>query len=225
MGPGPGIEVQQVDDLVYGYLRDRIVRGLEPGTPLKLAEIAELLAVSTMPVRAALVRLEADGLVQRLPRRGTIVAPVSMEDLEEIQAVRFGIEGFAARLGAEKLDSARLAEMRDLLAKLPKADRIKDPERKADVYLESERRIRWICYEASGRAKLLRLVSSYRDIAERYVRLALRLGEGSFESDVALQEAFVRACESGSADDVESSVRRTLQWTIDLCRPILDRRQ
>ena len=222
-GLGRELEVQQVDDLVYAHLRDRIVRGLEPGTVLRLAEIAELLSVSTMPVRAALLRLEADGLVERIPRRGTIVAPVSMEDLEEIQAVRFGIEGFAARLGAAKLSRAELGEMRTLLTRLPQADKIKDPEKKADIYLSSERRIRAICYEASGREKLLRLVKSYQDTAERYVRLALKLNEGSLKSDIVLQRDFVEACESGDAEAVENAVRRTLQWTIDFCRPLLAR--
>ena len=65
MGPAvPGhLTIRSAEDQVYEALRDQIVHGLEPLTPLRLNEIAASLAVSTMPVRAALRRLESEGLV------------------------------------------------------------------------------------------------------------------------------------------------------------------
>ena len=52
----------------------------------------------TMPVRSALSALQAEGLVRQMRHRGATVAPLGLEDLEVIQAVRAGIEGFAARV-------------------------------------------------------------------------------------------------------------------------------
>ena len=62
-------------------------------------------------MRHALRRLESEGLVVSLPRRGSRVAPLSVEELEEIQALRLGVETYLARLGAEAITDAALAEM------------------------------------------------------------------------------------------------------------------
>jgi len=97
---------------VYEELRARIVRnGLPAGTQLPLAELAEELGVSTMPIRSALSVLQTEGLVRQLPHRGATVAPFEVEDLEVIQAVRSGIEGFAARTGARGLTQGKVDEM------------------------------------------------------------------------------------------------------------------
>jgi GntR family transcriptional regulator, rspAB operon transcriptional repressor len=217
-----GIDVKQIDDVVYRHLRERIVKGLRPGTPLRLREISDQLGVSTMPVRAALLRLESDGLAQKLPRRGTVVAPLSLADLEEIQAVRFGIEAFAGRLGVANLGSSHIASMRKLVDKLRKATPAQAGDRGTDAYLNTVRNLHHICYKASGRETLMKLVRSYEDSAERYIRLALLADTEAFESDTRLQEEFVDACESRDPDNVESTVRRNLQWTLDVCRPSLE---
>lgn len=219
--PTQGLHLQQVDDVVYEYLRNQIVRGIEPGTPLRLAEIAEALDVSTMPVRAALVRLEADGLVQKIPRRGTVVAPMSMEDLEEIQAVRFGIEAFAGRLGAEKLTEPAVKEMYVVLESIESIGDGRDAIEQTDAYLEAVRTLHAVCYEASGRSRLVHLIQVYEQAAERYIRLAMRADSEAVRSDTTQQRAFVAACESRDPERVEKTVRRSLQWTLDLCRPLL----
>lgn len=217
-----GLDVEQVDDVVYKYLREQIVKGLRPGSPLRLREISDQLGVSTMPVRAALVKLESDGLVQKLPRRGTVVAPLSLHDLEEIQAVRFGIEAFAGRLGVANLDAAHIADMRKLVEKLRKRKSARPTDRGTDTYLNTVRNLHHICYRASGRETLMKLIQSYEDSAERYIRLALLTDSEAFDSDTRLQEEFVDACESRNPDEVESTVHRNLQWTLDLCRPSLE---
>src|SRR2546426_1115964 len=102
------LEIKSAEDHVFEALRARILRGLAPGSPLRLAEIADQYGVSMMPVRSALRRLEAEGLIRQLPRRGAVVAPLELSDLEEIQAVRAGLEGYAARLGAERIGETGL---------------------------------------------------------------------------------------------------------------------
>src|SRR4051794_18069210 len=72
----------------YEQIRQRILLGvLPPESSLALAELADELGVSTMPVRAALARLTSEGLVRKLRSRVSIVAPLEIEDFEEIQAV------------------------------------------------------------------------------------------------------------------------------------------
>lgn len=157
------------EERVYRTLRDEIERGLAPGTPLRLETIATRLGVSTMPVRAALGRLAADGLVRTQPRRGTTVAPLSLDDIEEIQAIRWGIEGLAARLGADAATDATRERMRAHLADLEAAAARGD----TDAYLEATYALEDTCYLAAGRPRLVATVRSYRRAALRYVRLVV----------------------------------------------------
>ena len=106
------IVISSVEDGVYRALR-REIGQLEraPGERLPLEELAARFQVSLTPVRHALRRLESEGLVVSVPRRGSRVAPLSVEELEEIQAIRLGLETFLAREGAERCTKSALAEM------------------------------------------------------------------------------------------------------------------
>lgn len=162
----PGASGRSTEDHVHAILRDEIEHGLAPGTPLRLSVIAERLGVSTMPVRAALKRLEGDGLVRVMARRGTVVAPLELDDIEEIQAIRWGIEGLAARIGAEAVTDGAVEEMRRHLERIGAAATAHD----TDAYLAATYDLEDTCYRAAGRPRLLETVRHYRRAALRYVR-------------------------------------------------------
>src|SRR5438105_3225610 len=89
-------------DAVYEALRQRIVEGeFAPGQRLRSDALATALKVSRTPVREALRKLEAEGLVGLSPRGGLIVQELSEDDLNEIFLIREALEGQAARLAAE----------------------------------------------------------------------------------------------------------------------------
>ena len=115
-------EVVSAEDGVYRALRAEIGRlELAPGLRLPLEELAARFDVSATPVRHALRRLESDGLVVIARRRGARVAPLSLEELEEIQALRLGLETFLARHGAEQCTDAALGEMVQARAEMEQA--------------------------------------------------------------------------------------------------------
>jgi DNA-binding GntR family transcriptional regulator len=90
-------------DLVYARLKDDIVAGrLDPGVPISERALADEYAVSRVPVREALIRLERDGLVQTWPGRGAAVKVLSAEQMRSVYLAREAIEGMAARLAAER---------------------------------------------------------------------------------------------------------------------------
>jgi DNA-binding GntR family transcriptional regulator len=200
--------IKSAEDQVYEVLRDEIVHVMEPGSPLPLARIAERLGVSTMPVRAALMRLEADGLVHQVPRRGAIVAPLELDDLQEIQAIRAGIEGLAARLGARRVDDRTLGRMEALLGVLRSAAGRHD----LDQYLRIAGEFEDECYRAAGRPRLLHLVQGHRQAAQRYVRLAL--GD-SPDFEVAFHERLYGAAAAHDGPAAEATIRAALAWTLD----------
>jgi DNA-binding GntR family transcriptional regulator len=103
---------------VYGVIRDAILDlSLEVGSPLVEDDLAKQLGTSKTPVRDALLALERDGLVTRIPYKGTYVTEVSLKDATEIFELRAVLEGLAARLAARNLSPKVLDEAEDLLDK------------------------------------------------------------------------------------------------------------
>jgi len=86
------IEVRSAEQEVYEALRREITRGLAPGTPLRLAQLADRFKISTMPVRSAIAHLEADGLVAQRPRRGAIVTDLTVDDFTDLYTIRRALE-------------------------------------------------------------------------------------------------------------------------------------
>ncbi|MBE0689834.1 MAG: GntR family transcriptional regulator, partial [Anaerolineae bacterium] len=83
---------------VYSRIRDAIVDGtFQSGTPLKQDQLATEFGVSKIPIREALVLLEADGFVESFPGRGAIVAKLSPGEVEEIYLMRLALEPILLR--------------------------------------------------------------------------------------------------------------------------------
>ena len=105
----------------YDILRDAIAEmpiydGTDDDIRLDERALAEQLGISRTPVRAALQRLETDGVVQTIPRRGIYVVRKTKAEIIEVILASAALEGMAARLAAERATDAELA---DLLARYP----------------------------------------------------------------------------------------------------------
>jgi len=105
-----------VDEIVEA-IRDRIVRGeLEPGLKINQQAFADVLAVSRTPLREAFQRLEADGWIDLRARRGAEVRPLTVDEAEEIFAMRVVLETAAARLATAthaEVDERRVRALLD----------------------------------------------------------------------------------------------------------------
>ncbi|UOQ57163.1 GntR family transcriptional regulator [Leucobacter allii] len=107
---------------VYAWVRDRIIEGsLATGSRVREREVAEELGVSRIPIREAFPRLEAEGYIRTLPRRGAVVAPLALADVVELFDVRASLEVLAARLAAARCAAG--AEAERLVAALETAER------------------------------------------------------------------------------------------------------
>lgn len=96
----------------YARLLDEIRTGaLAPGARLTETEIAERLEISRTPVREAIRRLEADGLVSHVPRAGAVVRQLSYPEIVELYEMRVVLEGTAARLAARSASEVELDEL------------------------------------------------------------------------------------------------------------------
>ena len=103
------------EDMVTGVLREAIVTGaFSPGERLPQDQLAELLMVSRMPIRAALRQLDSEGLVVNIPHRGAKVRELTPVELRELYELRVVVECFALRRSVRTASPADLVELREL---------------------------------------------------------------------------------------------------------------
>lgn len=106
--PTPPSRVEQVYDAIV----DDICTGrLSPGTPLRQEQLADRFSVSRQPVQQALLLLRNQGLVREFGRRGLEVAPVERELVSHLYDLRAILDGYAARLAAERHRSEELTRL------------------------------------------------------------------------------------------------------------------
>jgi len=112
-------DIRSLRDRAYDDIREAILTGaLRPGDRIKERDVAAQMGVSTTPVKEALRRLEQDGLVVSQPRRGAVVGPLVLTAPAEILQIRADLEGYAARLAAEKMSTPQKRAVADELADL-----------------------------------------------------------------------------------------------------------
>jgi DNA-binding GntR family transcriptional regulator len=114
--------VANAADSVYQTLREAIVDGqLEPGDALIEWHVARQFGTSRTPVREALLRLEAEGLAFRVPRRGLVVRQISEHEIFEVYAVRIALETLAAREAASEAMPSDISQLRWVNQRLSEA--------------------------------------------------------------------------------------------------------
>jgi DNA-binding GntR family transcriptional regulator len=215
------LEISSVEDGVYRALRQEIGRlKLVPGQRLRLEELAGRFGVSLTPVRHALRRLESEGLVVSLPRRGSRVAPLSVAELEEIQALRLGLETFLARFGAEAVTDEALDDMTLARDEMERAFRAGD----LDAYLASFWSLRDACYRCASRPRLERTLQDQRVRVERYVLTLCRDPE-AFADLRRGPDTLLEACRSRDGDAAEAATRDALLWVLAELRRMLENDQ
>jgi DNA-binding GntR family transcriptional regulator len=212
------LEISSVEDGVYRALRQAIGRlDLAPGERLRLEELAGRFDVSLTPVRHALRRLESEGLVVSLPRRGSRVAPLSVDELEEIQAIRLGLETLLARAGAERCTTGALADMEGARDEMERAFRAGD----LDAYIRSFWSLRDACYRCAGRPRLLRAAEDQRIRVERYILYLCRDPE-AFADLRRGPDTLLEACRAGDGPAAEAGTRDALLWVLAELQRMLD---
>jgi DNA-binding GntR family transcriptional regulator len=158
-------------DRAYLVLREEIIRvELAPGTVLREGELMERLGVGRTPVREALQRLQRDGFVTVLPRRGTLVSEITITDLAAIYEVRRRLESWASRLAAERASVADRAEAEQLVSELDALSLHEGYE----GLLALDRRIHRFVYRCTKNPFLADTLDQYHNLSLRILHVAMK---------------------------------------------------
>ncbi|QLD11513.1 GntR family transcriptional regulator [Microbacterium oleivorans] len=180
-------------DRAYATLLREIQYGeLAPGTVLGEVEQAARLGVSRTPLREALRRLRADGLVRQASPRVTVVADVDAADIVALFAVRRALEETAARLAAGRGDRAAFADLRDAFAE---TGAVTDP----DAYYARIARFDAALDEAAANGYLASALAIVRTHLVRVRRLA-RDNPDRLAASIGEHRLIAAAIAAGDAD-------------------------
>lgn len=184
-----------IPDLVAGKIHDRIMSGeIPPGSHLRLSELAKEFGTSQMPIREAVRRLEALGLVDIHAHRGAFVRQLSKKDFEDTMEVRMILERTAIERAASRFSSDLADQARDLLARHNHMHSEGDEIAARELHTEFHH----FLYRASGSDWLVRAIDPVWRNSERY-RFGSSRDKHSHDGNHALEhEEIVAACESGN---------------------------
>ena len=180
----------------YDHLREEIIAGhLQPGAELAEVALSEQLGVSRGPIREAIGRLAAEGLVTVRPRRGAIVRSLSKDEFLELYQVREALEIMAVRLAVPRLGTDDFAALQALIDTMSKhAERGEITE-----FFEANVAFHAYLLEASGNRKLKELYGQLLGQMGRYRMRSLTL-RGNLHRSVAEHAAILRAAKRGNTE-------------------------
>jgi DNA-binding GntR family transcriptional regulator len=151
-------------------IRELILAGkLPPGTRLRQEDLAEQMTISRTPLREALMKLEQEGLIAVLPRRGFRVVELNFIEAIELYELREMLDGLAARLAAEKAAPDVLRRLKDLVDEMERCAKADN----ADDWLVHHGAFHEEILRASGNGRLMALIANIRLTIQRFHPLLL----------------------------------------------------
>jgi DNA-binding GntR family transcriptional regulator len=196
---------------VYGRLRGAIISGdLPPDTRLYEHRLAVDLGVSRTPVREALAMLDAEELVVSKRNGGTIVRRVTAVEVQETYEVRAVVEGYAARLAAERITADQLSALEALDEKMQEAlEEGGDEEERAQRLGELNAEFHRLIGAAAGNSVLARAMASLLD-TPLYARAYQAYTDHGKHASLADHARMIDLLAAGGADACERFWREHL---------------
>lgn len=187
-------------DLAYDFIKRRIMeRRLLPGQRIRASQIAEEIGTSVLPVREALLSLEAEKLVTITPYVGAVVAWVAPEEIQEIIAMLAVLEGYATGQAAARAE--------EFAAKLPAInDRLRAALKQEmwSWFIELNREFHFTIFEASGNGQLVDNIRVFwSQLDTMLAATSFHLVPNRAEEDLSDHEALHRLLTDASADPLE----------------------
>ena len=152
-------------DVVFNTLRQAILRGeLKPGERLMEIHLAEKLGVSRTPIREAIRKLELEGLVTMIPRRGAGVARITEKNLRDVLEVRRALDAFSCELACDRITKQEGDELYRACEEFAAATATRD----ATVIAAADVKLHDIIVHAAGNERLTEILNNLSEQMYRY---------------------------------------------------------
>lgn len=152
-------------EIVFESIRGAIISGtLKPGERLMEVQLAEKLGVSRTPIREAIRKLELEGLVIMMPRKGAYVADLSIKDITDVLEIRAVLEGLASGLAALRITDEEIEELEMTAVKFNQAI----DEGDFDAIVQRDIEFHDLIFKATRNEKLIQITNNLREQVQRF---------------------------------------------------------
>ena len=190
-------------DVVFNTLRQAILKGeLEPGERLMEIQLADRLGVSRTPIREAIRKLELDGLVLMIPRKGAEVARISEKSLREVLEVRRSLEELATELACQRMNANALQELEDAQESFQNAIREGD----LMMIAEADEHYHDIIYRGTSNSRLVQILNNLQEQMYRY-RLEYIKDTAKHQILVVEHDHILRALKERRVAEAKAAIR------------------
>jgi DNA-binding GntR family transcriptional regulator len=208
-----------ISNIAQERIRAAILEGvLPPGSRIDQNQLARDLNTSLVPVREALKKLESEGFVQIVPRRGAFVTEVSMQDLEDLYSARVIVEGAAGYNAAALLTDDDLRRLQQIHTQMNEALGHEDYDR----FTRLNRQFHFVIFDRVGSTYLSKMIAGLWELAERY-RYRSALFKERAELIQLEHKAMLDACERHDGEALRSAIVRHAEETMNGIRAFVTR--
>jgi DNA-binding GntR family transcriptional regulator len=199
-----------VEDIAT-HLSDAIFEGkLHPGQPIIETELQRLLGVSRAPLREALLKLEGQGLIKMVPRRGAFVRAITPRWISEIFTVRAWLEGLAARLTVQRADPSCCKRLEEIVADMGRLAQ----QKRFKAYFYRHWDFHRVFSEGSGNAELCERIASMRR-ESLWLSYSITYFEHNHQASQKTHRRIADLFRQGDPEEVEQAVRVHILDAID----------
>ncbi|MCT4596712.1 MAG: GntR family transcriptional regulator [Vallitalea sp.] len=184
-------------DVVFNTLREAILKGeLIAGERLMEKQLAERMGVSRTPIREAIRKLELEGLVVMIPRKGAEVARITHKDIKDVLEVRAALEELAVKIACNKITDEDLTKLKRTTEEFQIACNYKD----IDDIIKKDVEFHDIIFNSTENEKLIQIINNLREQIYRYrVEYIRKLND--FDMLVKEHDQIVKHVEARDADE------------------------
>lgn len=176
-------------DVIFNTIREAIIAGeLKPGERLMEVQLADKMGVSRTPVREAIRKLELEGLVEMIPRKGAHVAEVSVKDIMDVLEIRASMDGLATALAAKRITPEEIKELKHVYSQF-----VTNVEKEnVNGTIKKDAEFHDVIYRASRNDKLLQISNNLKEQVQRFRVIYLK-GFGSTGDIIKEHEQIIEA--------------------------------
>ncbi|WP_286234940.1 GntR family transcriptional regulator [Thalassotalea sediminis] len=208
--------------LVVETLREKILNGeIKAGQPLRQAALADELNVSRIPIREALLQLEAEGLVAFEPHKGATATELNIDQVDELFELRAMLESELLAASIPNLSEDALAQATELLSKLDKA---LGKENAANTWSELNSDYHNCLYSGANRPQTQEIVNTLNKNADRYIRMHL-LWAGGISKAESEHNELLALCKSRNIEKAVALMKQHILGSRDEIKEFLLERE